>query len=202
MCRAGLRPYRTRWRTHARGFPARSRPPDGHRHPTPFAAPPCSSLRSCGAASRRTAQGRALGRASPRVCGRRQWVGEAIARAASDRPTARHAGGSRWERQPESEADSPRSDARYERAPSAATLARIARVCPVLPSLLAAGTGQRRKISYEGPHGSGCCAYPKNSRRRKIPPTCPFFVEEAPRKHQPVQRVITSWLRFRTGERR
>ena len=155
VCRAGLRPYGTRWRTHARGFPARSRPPDGHRHPKPFAAPPCSSLRSCGAASRRTAQGRALGRASPRVCGRRQWVGGAIARAASDRPTARHAGGSRGERQPEIEADSPRSDARYERAPSAATLSQIPRVCPVLLSLLAAGTGQRRKISYEGPHGSG-----------------------------------------------
>lgn len=55
----------TRRCTHARGIPARSRPPDSHRHPKPCAAPPCSSLRSCGAASRRTAQGLPWGELRP-----------------------------------------------------------------------------------------------------------------------------------------
>ena len=55
----------TRRRDHARGFPARSRPSDSHRHPKPCAAPPCSSLRSCGAASRRTAQGLPRGELRP-----------------------------------------------------------------------------------------------------------------------------------------
>ena len=130
-CRAGLRPYmtrKTRRHTHARGFPARSTPSDSHRHPKPCAAPPCSSLKLLRRGVTSHGAGPATGRASPCAFGRRQWVGEAIARAASDRPTARHAGGSRWERQPESETDSPRSNARYERQPSAATLARIARV--------------------------------------------------------------------------
>ena len=50
-----------RRRTHARGFTARSRPPDGHRHPKPCAAPPCSSLKAPAArrhvARRRTGHG-------------------------------------------------------------------------------------------------------------------------------------------------
>ena len=105
-------------------------------------------------------------------------------------------------RQRTNEVDSPRSNARYERASSAATLPHIARVLPSPFRCCCASDGQRRKISYEGQHGSGCCAYPKTSRRRKIPPTCPFFAEEAPHKPKSAQGVITSCLRFRTGERR
>ena len=126
----------TRRCTHARGIPARSRPPDSHRHPRPCAAPPCSSLKLLRRGVTSHGAGPATGRASPGAFGRRQWVGEAIARAASDRPTARHAGGSKRKKTPTNAADSPRSDARYERLSSAATLPLIPRVCPALLSPL------------------------------------------------------------------
>ena len=126
----------TRRHTHARSFPARSRPPDSHRHPKPCAAPPCSSLRSCGAASRRTAQGLPRGELRPAhsvaVSGS---VRQSPAKP-SDRPTARHAGGSKRESQPTNGADSPRSNAPSERAPPAATRPQSPRVWPALLSLL------------------------------------------------------------------
>ena len=62
-------------------------------------------------------------------------------------------------------------------------------VCCFLLSLLAAGTGQRRKKSYEGPHGSGSSAHRKTSRRRKVSPKCRFSSLETPRKCQFAQRV-------------
>ena len=181
----------TRRRAHARSFSARSRPSVSQPHPKPCAAPPCSSLRSCDAASRRTAQGLPRGELRPaRSVAVSGSVRQSPAKP-SDRPTARHAGVPKGK-------DSPRtrpirgaptlqaSDSHPQRRFLAL------RGCDLLFfRCYYASDGQRRKISYEGPHGSGCAAYPKNSRRRKIPPTCRFFAEGAPRKLKPAQRVIT-----------
>ena len=103
--RGGLRPcwgrrsvsrgpaaLQTRKLAHARDFPARSRPPDSHRHPKPCAAPPCSSLRSCGAASRRTAQGLPPGELRPAYSVAVSGSVRQSPAKPSDRPTARHAG--------------------------------------------------------------------------------------------------------------
>lgn len=203
--RVGLRPcwgrrsvsrgpaaLQTRRRAHTRSFPARSRPSDGHRHPKPCAAPPCSSRCSCGAASRRTAQGLPRGGLRPaRSVAVSGAVGQSPAQRATAPPPAMPG-------VPDGK-DSPRTKP-IRRAPTLQASEHhpqrrflALRGCDLfLFRCYCASDGQRRKISYEGPHGSGCAAYPKISRRRKIPPTCPFFAAEAPHKPKPAQRVIST----------
>ena len=93
----------TRRQAHARVVAVHATPSDGQPHPKPCAAPPCSSLRSCGAASRRTAQG--LPRGELRPCFTNVTGGHG-----SVLPRVREGGHYRADIVPESESLSPVSE--------------------------------------------------------------------------------------------